>query len=288
VLGLLADLPRKNCWSLVEHAGDHSPDGMQHLLARVVWDADAVRDDTRDYLIAHLGDAHAVLVIDETGDLKKGTATVGVQRQYTGTAGKVDNAQVAVYLAYASRHGHGLIDRELYLPTGWAADADRRAAAGVPEQVGIATKPELGRVMLERALAAGVPASWVAADEVYGGNPRLRAWLETRALPYVLAVKRIERLALPQGQPAAPAGAAAGRRGRGPGCAHPTGALAGLQRRPWGQGPAVVRLEPPFPHHGWRAGRVGALAADPPQPGHRGTGVLPLCRPSRPAAGGPW
>jgi DDE superfamily endonuclease len=160
---------------------------MQHLLARAVWDADAVRDDTRDHLIAHLGDAHAVLVIDETGDSKKGTATVGVQRQYTGTAGKIDNAQVAAYLAYASRHGHGLIDRELYLPAGWAADADRRAAAGVPEQVGIATKPELARVMLERALAAGVPASWVAADEVYGGNPRLRAWLETRALPYVLA-----------------------------------------------------------------------------------------------------
>jgi SRSO17 transposase len=203
VLGLLADLPRKNCWSLAEHAGDHSPDGMQHLLARAVWDADAVRDDLRDYLIAHLGDAHAVLVIDETGDLKKGRATVGVQRQYTGTADKIDNAQVAVYLAYASRHGHGLIDRELYLPAGWAADTDRRAAAGVPEQVGFATKLELARVMLERALAAEVPASWVTADEVYGGSPRLRAWLETRALPYVLAVKRTERLELPQGQPAA-------------------------------------------------------------------------------------
>jgi SRSO17 transposase len=113
VLGLLADLPRKNCWTLAEHAGDASPDGMQHLLARAVWDEDGVRDDLRDYVVEHLGDAEAVLVIDETGDLKKGAATVGVQRQYTGTAGRIENAQVGVWLAYASPAGHALVDREL-------------------------------------------------------------------------------------------------------------------------------------------------------------------------------
>jgi SRSO17 transposase len=122
VLGLLADLPRKNCWTLAEHAGDATPDGLQHLLAGAVWDHDAVRDDIRDYLVEHLGDPGAVLVVDETGDLKKGSHTVGVQRQYTGTAGKVDNAQVAVYLTYATAAGHGVIDRELYLPQGWIDD----------------------------------------------------------------------------------------------------------------------------------------------------------------------
>jgi SRSO17 transposase len=173
VLGLLADLPRKNCWTIAEHAGDATPDGMQHLLAGAVWDEHAVRDDVRDYLVDHLGDPEAVLVVDETGDLKKGASTVGVQRQYTGTAGKVDNAQVAVYLAYATGAGHGVIDRELYLPQGWLADAERCHAAGVPDQVGFATKSELARVMLERALDAGVPAGWVTADEVYGGSPAL-------------------------------------------------------------------------------------------------------------------
>ena len=201
VLGLLADLPRKNCWTIAEHAGDATPDGMQHLLAGAVWDEHAVRDDVRDYLLEHLADPAAVLVVDETGDLKKGTTTVGVQRQYTGTAGKVDNAQVAVYLAYATGAGHGVIDRELYLPQGWIDDPARCRAAGVPDQVGFATKPELARVMLERALDAGVPASWVTADEVYGGNPALRGWLETRQLPYVLAVKCTEPLPPPSGPP---------------------------------------------------------------------------------------
>jgi hypothetical protein len=118
----------------------------------------------------------------------------GVQRQYTGTAGKVDNAQVAVYLAYATTAGHGVIDRELYLPQGWLADAERCQVAGVPDRVGFATKPELARVMLQRALDAGVPAGWVTADEAYGGDPRLRGWLEQRGLAYVLAVKRTELL----------------------------------------------------------------------------------------------
>jgi SRSO17 transposase len=201
VLGLLADLPRKNCWTIAEHAGQATPDGMQHLLAGAVWDEHAVRDDVRDYLVEHLADSAAVLVVDETGDLKKGTATVGVQRQYTGTAGKVDNAQVAVYLAYATTAGHGVIDRELYLPQGWIDDPGRCRAAGVPAPCAFATKPELARMMLQRALDAGVPAGWVTADEVYGGSPALRGWLETRRMPYVLAVKYTEPLLSPSGPP---------------------------------------------------------------------------------------
>jgi SRSO17 transposase len=163
-------------------------DGMQHLLARAVWDENAVRDDVRDYVVEHLGDPGAVLVIDETGDLNKGTTTVGVQRQYTGTAGRIDNAQVAVYLVYAGGGGHAIIDRELYLPRGWAADPARCRAAGVPDRVGFATKPALATQMLARALDDGVPAGWVAGDEVYGADPRLRAELEVRGIGYVLAV----------------------------------------------------------------------------------------------------
>jgi SRSO17 transposase len=125
VRGLLSDLPRKNCWTIAEHVGDPSPDGMQHLLGRAAWDEDALRDDVRAYLVEHLGDPEAVLVVDETGDLKKGTGTVGVQRQYTGTGGRVENAQVAVYLVYATDAGHGVIDRELYLPRSWTCDPER-------------------------------------------------------------------------------------------------------------------------------------------------------------------
>jgi SRSO17 transposase len=188
VRGLLADLPRKNCWTIAEHAGDPTPDGMQHLLARAVWDEDAVRDDLRDYLVKHLGDPQATLVVDETGDLKKGTHTVGVQRQYTGTAGRVENAQVAVYLVYATDDGHAVVDRELYLPKSWTDDPARCRAVGVPEQVGFATKPELATAMVCRALDAGVPAAWVTGDEVYGNSPGLRAELEARGVGYVLAV----------------------------------------------------------------------------------------------------
>jgi SRSO17 transposase len=188
VAGLLADLPRKNCWTIAEHAGDATPDGMQHLLARARWDADQVRDDVRGYVVEHLGDPDAVLVPDETGDLKKGTGTVGVQRQYTGTAGRVENAQVAVYLVYASDTGHACIDRELYLPRAWTADPDRCEAAGIPAGHRFATKPELATLMILRALDAGVPAAWVTGDEVYGANPSLRDTLEARGVGYVLAV----------------------------------------------------------------------------------------------------
>src|SRR4051794_27848500 len=194
VLGLLADLPRKNCWTLAEHAGDATPDGMQHLLARARWDTDGVREDLCDYIVEHLADPDAVLVIDETGDVKKGSRTVGVQRQYTGTAGRIENAQVTVYLTYAARGGHALIDRELYLPKSWTDDPARCAAAGVPADVGFATKPALARVLIERALDAGVPARWVSGDEVYGADPGLRAALEDRRVGYVLAIAGNRRL----------------------------------------------------------------------------------------------
>jgi SRSO17 transposase len=188
VLGLLAGLPRKNCWTIAEHAGDATPDGMQHLLARARWDADGVRDDLRGFVIEHAGDPGAVLVVDETGDLKKGMATAGVQRQYTGTAGRVENSQVAVYLAYAAPGGHALIDRELYLPRCWIADPGRCRSAGIPDGTAFATKPALARRMLARTLDAGAPAGWVTGDEVYGSDPGLRADLEHRRMGYVLAV----------------------------------------------------------------------------------------------------
>jgi SRSO17 transposase len=188
LLGLLADLPRKNCWTIAEHAGDRDPHGMQHLLNRAVWDTDGVRDDLRDYVTSHLGDTDAVLVVDETGDLKKGTHTVGVQRQYTGTAGRIENAQVAVYLTFAGARGHAMIDRELYLPRSWTEDPERLAEAGVPEDIEFATKPALATGMLTRALDTGVAAPWVAGDEVYGADPVLRAELETRRVGYVLAI----------------------------------------------------------------------------------------------------
>lgn len=188
LLGLLADLPRKNCWSIAEHAGDASPDGMQHLLNRARWDTDGLRDDLRGYVVEHLGDPDAVLVVDETGDVKKGTRTVGVQRQYTGTAGRIENAQVAVYLTYAGARGHAMIDRELYLPKSWTTDPERCTAAGVPADVQFATKPALATTMIVRALDAGTPARWVAGDEVYGADPSLRAELEARQLGYVLAI----------------------------------------------------------------------------------------------------
>jgi SRSO17 transposase len=186
--GMLAELPRKNCWSIAEHAGDPSPDGMQHLLNRAQWDSDGLGEDLRGFVVEHLGEPDAVMIIDESGDVKKGEFTVGVQRQYTGTAGRVENAQVAVYLAYASRAGHAIIDRELYLPRSWAQDPDRRAEAGVPDTIEFATKPALAAEMIDHAVEAGVPARWVTGDEVYGADPDLRTRLEERQLGYVLGI----------------------------------------------------------------------------------------------------
>ncbi|TDD42329.1 IS701 family transposase [Saccharopolyspora elongata] len=190
LLGLVSELPRKNCWTIAEHVGDVTPDGLQHLLARAVWDADVVRDDLRAYVLDHLGAQNAILVIDETGDLKKGTRTVGVQRQYTGTAGRIENSQVAVYLTYATSAGHAFLDRALYLPKSWTDDAERCAAAGIDENVQFATKPALATTMITRALDAGVDAPWVTGDEVYGADPRLRTALEARGVGYVLAMGR--------------------------------------------------------------------------------------------------
>jgi SRSO17 transposase len=192
--GLLAPLERKNGWQLAEAAGDLTPDGVQDFLSRVRWDADAVRDDLRAYVAEHLGDPDAVLVLDETGFLKKGGKSAGVQRQYSGTAGRIENCQVGVFLGYAGRHGRALIDRALYLPERWAGDTARRTAAGVPEEVAFTTKPKLGLAMLNRALEAGMPFAWVAGDSVYGADHRIRRRLEARGRGYVLAVTSGQRL----------------------------------------------------------------------------------------------
>ncbi len=192
--GLLAPVERKNGWQLAEAAGDRTPDGVQDFLARMRWDADAVRDDLRAYVVEHLGDPGAVLVLDETGFVKKGSKSAGVQRQYSGTAGRIENCQIGVFLGYASRYGRALIDRTLYLPEAWAKDADRCVEAGIPGQVDFATKPKLGRAMLARAHAAGVPFAWVTADSVYGADYALRRWLQEHGLGYVLTVTRAQRL----------------------------------------------------------------------------------------------
>ena len=190
VRGLLAGLPRVNCWTIAEHAGENDPRGMQRLLSAAVWDETGVRDDLREYVLEHFADPGAVLVVDETGDLKKGTATVGTQRQYTGTAGRTENAQVAVYLAYAAPAGAAFTGRALYLPRSWASDPARCRAAGVPGDTAFATKPALAREMIGRAIDAGTPAAWATADEVYGQDPKLRTELARRGLGYVLAIAR--------------------------------------------------------------------------------------------------
>ena len=192
--GLLGSVERKNGWQLAEYAGDATPDGVQRLLAVYQWDADEVRDDLQGYVVEHLGDAGGVLVVDETGFLKQGKKSVGVKRQYSGTAGKVENCQIGVFLAYGSRHGAAFLDRELYLPQDWAAAAERRREAGVPQDVVFHTKAQLAQRMIARAVAAGVPFGWVAGDTVYGNDRKLRVWLEEQSLSYVLAVKNNEPL----------------------------------------------------------------------------------------------
>jgi SRSO17 transposase len=199
VSGLVAGLERKNGWTLAERACEACPDGMQRLLRRADWDVDGVRDDVRDYVIGQLGDPEGVLIADESGFLKKGTRSAGVQRQYSGTAGRTENCQIGVFLAYASTRGHALIDRELYLPQSWAEDRDRCAAAGIPGDVAFATKPQLAQAMLARAIEAGVPFAWFTADEVYGQAPYLREWLEERDVFYVLAIKCKDTLTTPGG-----------------------------------------------------------------------------------------
>jgi SRSO17 transposase len=189
VSGLVAGLERKNGWTLAERSGAVGPDGMQRLLRRAGWDIDGVRDDLRDYVIEYLGDPGGVLIVDDTGFLKKGTRSAGVQRQYSGTAGRTENCQIGTFLAYASARGHALVDRELYLPESWTDDRERCRAAGVPDEVAFATKPRQSMAMLARAFAAGVPFAWVTADEAYGQVKYLRVWLEEHEASYVLATR---------------------------------------------------------------------------------------------------
>ena len=200
VSGLVAGLERKNGWTLAEWAGEVCPDGMQRLLRRADWDVDGVRDDVRDYVVGQLGDRDGVLIADDTGFLKKGTRSAGVQRQYSGTAGRTENCQVGTFLAYASVHGHALIDRELYLPRSWADDGDRRRAAGIPEDVEFTTKPRQAQAMIGRAIAAGVPFAWFTADETYGQAKWLQAWLEEQDVSYVMAIRCSDTLTTPEGE----------------------------------------------------------------------------------------
>jgi len=191
--GLLGEVERKNGWQLAEYAGYGHPRTIQRVLDRSAWDAEEVRDDLRSFVLEHLGDPDGVLVVDETGFLKKGSKSCGVARQYSGTAGRIENCQIGVFLGYAGAKGRAGIDRSLYLPKGWAEDPERRGEAGVPEAVEFRTKPQLALEMIERALDADVPARWVVADEVYGSDGKLRRALEARDQAYVLAVKSNEK-----------------------------------------------------------------------------------------------
>lgn len=192
--GLLSHCERKNGWQLAEWMGEASPYAVQHLLDRARWDADQVRDQIRSYALEELSSADAVLIVDETGFLKKGRHSTGVKRQYSGTAGRIENSQVGVFLCYGSDKGAALVDRELYIPQEWAEDRERRSEAGIPESLEFATKPELARRMIGRALDSGAAAAWVAADEVYGHDSKLRRFLEGRQMAYVLAVASDQRL----------------------------------------------------------------------------------------------
>jgi SRSO17 transposase len=194
--GLLSQTERKNGWQLAELAGETTPDGMQRLLSTAQWDADQVRDDLQQYVLTHLADPEAVLVVDETGFLKKGKKSVGVAAQYSGTAGKIANCQIGVFLGYANRYGAVLIDRELYLPREWADDPARGLEAGVPAGTASIPKSTLAKGMLERAFAQGVQAAWVTGDTIYGGDYKLRSWLEERLQPYVVAIPKNQRIGL--------------------------------------------------------------------------------------------
>jgi SRSO17 transposase len=186
--GLLSPIDRKNSWQLAEIMGDATPYGFQHLLGRADWDADSVRDELRQYIHDYLHDDAAIVVIDETGFLKKGRQSAGVARQYSGTAGRIENCQIGVFLAYVSVRGHTLLDRELYLPNDWIADRDRCQRAAIPETRTFATKPQLARQMLARVFASDVSVAWVTGDSIYGDNRPLRTWLEAEGQAYVLAV----------------------------------------------------------------------------------------------------
>jgi SRSO17 transposase len=181
--GILSETERKNGWHLAEHAREARPDGMQRLLSQAVWDTEGVREDLRAYVLEQLGTEAAIVVIDETSFPKRGSHSAGVGLQYCGTRGRVENCQVGVFLSYVTARGHTLLDRELYLPLDWCEEPARCRAAGIPETVRFATKPELATQMLARLGAAGVPIAWVVADTVYGGNLDLRTWLQAQGYP---------------------------------------------------------------------------------------------------------
>lgn len=199
LLGLLSGAERKNSWTIAEQAGDLSPDGMQRLLNFYAWDADTVRDDLRGYVLEHLTHPSGVFVADETGFLKKGRKSAGVQRQYSGTAGRIENCQLGVFLTYVTGTGRALVDRELYLPVAWTDDRDRCREAGIGDDVEFATKPQLAQRMLARLLDAGIAVGWFTADEAYGDNPGLRTWLETQQVDYVMAISCDTAFATPTG-----------------------------------------------------------------------------------------
>jgi len=194
VRSLMAPLERKNGWTISEATGARSPDSVQWLLNGADWDPDLLRDDLRDWVVDELGDPGGVLVVDDTGFLKKGTKSAGVQRQYSGTAGRIENCQIGVFLTYATPVGRTLLDRELYLPTSWTDDRERCAEAGISDEIGFATKPELAEKMLRRALDADVPAAWVTGDEAYGQVSALRRAISERGVSYVLAVPSNQRV----------------------------------------------------------------------------------------------
>src|SRR5260370_13701792 len=185
--GLLATVERKNGWQLAEELGEHGPRGVQRLLGEADWEEEAVRDDLREYVVEHLGEDSGVLVVDETGFVKKGKKSAGVARQYSGTAGRRENSQIGVFLLYASSRGAAFLDRALYLPEEWTTDRVRCRQAGIADDVGFATKGVLARQMLSRAFAAGVPAQWVVGDTVYGYD-ELCLWLDEQQKNYVIAV----------------------------------------------------------------------------------------------------
>ena len=186
--GLIGSVERKNSWQIAEALGYLTPHAIQRLLSRASWQADTVRDELRDYVVGQFGNEDGILIIDETGFLKKGDKSAGVARQYSGTAGRVENCQVGVFLAYRSDRATALIDRRLYLPESWTDDSERRKAAGIPEEVGFATKPELARDMVREAIDARIPFRWVVVDEVYGGDSKFREYLESQERGYVAAV----------------------------------------------------------------------------------------------------
>ena len=187
-------MERKNGWQLAERAGDATPEGVQRRLYNYLWDADLVRDDLRDYVVEHLSDAVGILVVDETGFIKKGDKSAGVQRQYSGTVGQIENCQVGVFLAHAGARGRALLDRELHLTQLLADDRELRRKACVPEDTVFRTEPQLAQQMVDRVLESGVPFTGFTGDEVYGSDRNLRLWLERKDIPHVMAVKSNENL----------------------------------------------------------------------------------------------